>query len=55
MSRSANKYKIRDKSNRYKRIEKLRLEAKYYTDVAKSHERKIYRQGLGEDSQDGRG
>lgn len=49
MSRTIRKYTIRDRRNRYKRIEKLRLEDKYYTDVAKSHDRKIHKKGLPEE------
>lgn len=50
MSKSTRKYKTRDRSNRYKRIEKLKLEDRYYTDVARSHERKIKKRGLEEES-----
>lgn len=50
MSRSIRKYQTRDKRNRYKRIERLKLEDKYYTDVAKSHERKVKKEGLEENS-----
>lgn len=49
MSKSAKKYHTRDRSNRYKRIERLKLEDKYYTDVAKSHDRKIIKKGLEEE------
>lgn len=49
MSKSARKYKTRDRSNRYKRIEKLKLEDRYYTDVARSHERKIKKNELEEE------
>jgi hypothetical protein len=49
MGRTIKKYVIRDRRNRYKRIEKLKLEDKYYTDVAKSHDRKINKKGLPEE------
>ena len=52
MSRTIRKYAIRDRRNRYKRVEKLKLEDKYYTDVAKSHDRKIRKKGLPEDEID---
>jgi len=52
MSRTIRKYAIRDRRNRYKRVEKLELEDKYYTDVAKSHDRKIRKKGLQEDEID---
>lgn len=46
MSRTIKKYQLRNKRDKYKRVEKLKLDAKYYTDVAKSHERNIERKGL---------
>lgn len=49
MSRTIRKYQGKDRRNQYKRIERLKLEDKYYTDVAKSHDRKIKKQGLQED------
>ena len=49
MSKSIRRYHAKDRSNRYKRIEKLRLEDRYYTDVAKSHDRKIRKKGLEEE------
>lgn len=49
MSKTIKKYQTRDRSNRYKRIEKAHLDDKYYTDVAKSHERKIIKKGLQDD------
>lgn len=49
MSRTIKKYQTRERSNRYKRAEKVQLEDKYYTDVAKSHERKIIKKGLEDD------
>jgi hypothetical protein len=49
MSKTTKKYQSRDRSNRYKRIEKIELEDKYYTDVAKSHDRKIIKKGLEDD------
>ena len=49
MSRTVRKYQVRDRRNKYKRIEKLKLQDRYYTDVAKSHERKIDRKGLQDD------
>ena len=51
MSRTIRKYQVRDRRNQYKRIEKQKLEDRYYTDVAKSHERKIRKKGL-EDGDD---
>jgi hypothetical protein len=54
MGKSIRKYQIRDRGNRYKRIEKLKLEDRYYTDVAKSHERKIKRKGVLEEPEDDR-
>jgi hypothetical protein len=50
MSRTIRKYQIRDRRNRYKRVEREKLEDEYYTDVAKSHDRKIRKKGLREDS-----
>ena len=50
MSKTIRKYQVRDRRNQYKRIEKLKLEDKYYTDVAKSHDRKIRKQGLRDES-----
>ena len=52
MSKTIRKYQGRDRRNQYKRIERLKLEDKYYTDVAKSHDRKIKKNGLQEE-QDG--
>jgi hypothetical protein len=49
MSKTIKKYQTRDRSNMYKRIEKVQLEDKYYTDVAKSHERKVIKRGLKDD------
>lgn len=49
MSKTIKKYQTRDRSNRYKRIEKIQLEDRYYTDVAKSHDRKIIKKGLKDD------
>lgn len=49
MSRTVRKYLVRDKRNKYKRIERLRLLDAYYTDVAKSHDRKINQQGISEE------
>jgi hypothetical protein len=49
MSKTIRKYQTRDRRNQYKRIEKLKLEDRYYTDVAKSHERKIEKRGLSPD------
>jgi hypothetical protein len=46
MSKTIRKYQTRNKKDQYSRIEKLRLEDKYYTDVAKSHDRKIRKTGL---------
>ena len=52
MSRTIRKYQIRDRGNSYKRIEKRRLEDRYYTDVAKSHERDIRKKGLDDPAND---
>jgi hypothetical protein len=52
MSRTIRKYQIRDRRNRYKRNEKLDLEGRYYTDVAKSHDRKIKKKGLREEDEE---
>jgi hypothetical protein len=46
MSKTIRKYQVRDKSKRYERIEKIETEGRYYTDVAKSHDRKIRKKGL---------
>ena len=46
MSRTIRKYQVRDRRNQYKRIENENLEDRYYTDVAKSHDRKIRKKGL---------
>jgi hypothetical protein len=46
MSKTIRKYQTRNKKDQYSRIEKLQLEDKYYTDVAKSHDRKIRKKGL---------
>lgn len=46
MSRTIRKYQVRDRRNRYKRIENKNLEDAYYTEVAKSHDRKIRKKGL---------
>lgn len=53
MSKTTKKYQTRDRSNQYKRIEKLQLNDKYYTDVAKSHDRKIIKKGLPDDQSSG--
>lgn len=45
MGKTIRKYQVRDRHNAYKRIRKQELEDKYYTDVSKSHERKIRRKG----------
>jgi hypothetical protein len=56
MSKTIRKYLVRDRANKYQRIENHKLEDKYYTDVAKSHDRQIRKKGLenypeaGEDS-----
>jgi hypothetical protein len=52
MSRTIRKYLVRDSSNKYKRIEQQKLLDAYYTDVAKSHDRKIKKKGLPEDPAD---
>jgi hypothetical protein len=52
MSRTIRKYQTRDRRNQYKRIERVKLENKYYTDVAKSHERKIRKRELQEEDPD---
>jgi hypothetical protein len=52
MSRTIRKYQVRDKRNRYKQIERQKLEDQYYTDVAKSHDRKIRKKGLREEESD---
>jgi hypothetical protein len=49
MSKTIRKYQTRERGNNYKRIEKVQLEGKYYTDVAKSHDRKIIKKGLQDD------
>lgn len=49
MSRTIRKYLVRDSSNKYKRIEQQKLQDIYYMHVAKSHDRKIKKQGLPED------
>jgi hypothetical protein len=46
MGKTIRKYQLRDRQNLYKRVDKLKLEDRYYTDVAKSHERKIHKKGL---------
>jgi hypothetical protein len=46
MSKTIRKYQVRDRSNQYKRIENMKIVDKYYTDVAKSHERNIQKSGL---------
>ncbi len=46
MSKTIRKYQVRDKSKRYERIERVEFEGRYYTDVAKSHDRKIRKKGL---------
>ena len=46
MGKTIRKYQIRDRHNSYKRVRKQELEDKYYTDVSKSHERKIRRKGI---------
>lgn len=52
MSKSIRKYQVRDRRNQYKRIEKQKLEDRYYTDVAKSHDRKIRKKGNIDESDD---
>lgn len=52
MSRTIRKYQVRDRRNRYKRIEREKLEDQYYTDVAKSHDRKIRKKGFREEGSD---
>lgn len=52
MSKTIRKYQIRDKYNEYVRIPQDKLVDKYYTDVAKSHDRKIRKQGLEEYSEE---
>lgn len=52
MSRTIRKYQLRNKKNRYQRVDKNQLEDRYYSGVSKSHERKIKRKKLREDSQD---
>ena len=52
MSRTIRKYQIKDRRNRYKTNEKLDLKGRYYTDVAKSHDRKIKKKGLQEEDED---
>ena len=51
MSRTIRKYQVRDRRNQYKRIEKAKLQDKYYTDVAKSHDRDIRKKGLPRESE----
>jgi hypothetical protein len=46
MGKTIRKYQIRDRHNSYKRIKKYELEDLYYTDVSKSHERKIQKKGI---------
>ena len=48
MGKTIRNYQIRDKKNKYKRIEKQKILDKYYTDVAKSHERDIRKKGFRE-------
>lgn len=45
MSKSIRKYQVKDKRNQYKQVQKRELEDKYYTDVSKSHDRKIRKKG----------
>ena len=52
MGKTVRKYQIRDRANKYQRIENHELHDKYYTDVAKSHDRKIKRRGLEEPSEE---
>ena len=52
MSRTIRKYQVRNKRDKYKRVEKLKLDAKYYTNVAKSHDRNIERKGLSAEEAD---
>lgn len=51
MGKTIRKYQIRDRHNSYKRIKKQELEDMYYTDVSKSHERKILKKGLPEEKE----
>ena len=53
MSKTIRKYQVRDRANKYQRIENRELEDKYYTDVAKSHDRKIRKKGLENYPEDG--
>lgn len=48
MSRSYKKYKVRDRRNRYERVESSELEDKFFTGKAKSHDRQIRKRGLEE-------
>jgi hypothetical protein len=52
MGKTIRKYQVRDRKNLYKRIDKQGLDDVYYTDVSKSHERKIRRKGLPQDHSD---
>lgn len=55
MGKTIRKYQLRDRYDAYKRIRKPELEDRYYTDVSKSHERKIRRKGtLDEPASDSR-
>lgn len=52
MSRTIRKYNLRDKKNKYKRVDKNKLEDKYYSNSSKSHERKVRRKDLRDDFDD---
>jgi hypothetical protein len=52
MGKTIRKYQIKDRNQRYKRKDREQYDDKYYTDVSKSHDRKIKRKRIEDNLED---